>query len=192
MLTRVWQTLIDVTLTSESTIAVQTFTLKPVHRAGSNVELDITDAMLELETTIHHNIHAQLCTHSLLQCRVRYFRPGIFNFYFMLLFLSEKNQNLLDIQEHCICKMGKIPSELELFCFLGVFKSCIPGSFDTVTSLSMGFCRERAVAGQGPSGLRFFRHKHSASAISYLLVVADVVVVFPTLQSEEIPLLQKM
>ena len=95
----------------------------------------------------------------------------------MLLFLSEKNQNLLDIQEYCICKMGKIPSELELF-FL-VFKNCIPGSFDTVTSLSMGFCRERAVAGQGPSGLRFFRHKHSVSAISYLLVVADVVVVFP-------------
>ena len=82
MLTWVWQTLIDVALTSESTIAVQTFTLKPVHRAGSNVELDITDAMLELETTIHHNIHAQFCTHSLLQCRVRYFRPGIFIFYF--------------------------------------------------------------------------------------------------------------
>ena len=32
----------------------------------------------------------------------------------LLLFLSEKNQNLLDIQEHCICKLGKIQSELKL------------------------------------------------------------------------------
>ena len=32
----------------------------------------------------------------------------------MLLFLSEKNQNLLDIQEHCICKLGEIRSELKL------------------------------------------------------------------------------
>ena len=29
-------------------------------------------------------------------------------FFFMLLFLSEKNLNLLDTQEHCICKLGKI------------------------------------------------------------------------------------
>ena len=29
----------------------------------------------------------------------------------MLLFLREKNQNLLDIQEHCIRKLGKIQSE---------------------------------------------------------------------------------
>ena len=158
MLTWVWQTLVDVPLTSESTIAVQTFTLKPAHRASSNVELVITDAMLELETTIHHNIHAQLCTHSLLQCS---------------LFLNVKKQKLLDIHEHCICKLGKIRRELKLL--FGVFKSCIPGSFDTVTSLRMGFCRERAAAGLGPSWWRFFRHKHSASAISYLLVVADVV-----------------
>ena len=32
----------------------------------------------------------------------------------MLLFLSEKNQNLLDIQEHCVRKLGKIWSELKL------------------------------------------------------------------------------
>ena len=32
-----------------------------------------------------------------------------FLFYF-LCFFSEKNQNLLDIQEHCICKLGKIRS----------------------------------------------------------------------------------
>ena len=36
-------------------------------------------------------------------------------FYFvMLLFLCEKNQNLLDIQEHCIHKLGKIRSEPKL------------------------------------------------------------------------------
>ena len=34
--------------------------------------------------------------------------------FFMLLFFSEKNQNLLDIQEHCIHKLGKIRSELKL------------------------------------------------------------------------------
>ena len=32
----------------------------------------------------------------------------------MLLFVSEKNQNLWDIQEHCIHKLGKIWSELKL------------------------------------------------------------------------------
>ena len=36
------------------------------------------------------------------------------DYFFMLLFLSDKNLNLLDIQEHCICKLGKIPSELKL------------------------------------------------------------------------------
>ena len=35
-------------------------------------------------------------------------------YFFMLLFLSEKNQNLLDIQEHYIRKLGKIRSELKL------------------------------------------------------------------------------
>ena len=33
---------------------------------------------------------------------------------FMLLFLREKNQNVLDTQEHCIHKLGKIRSELKL------------------------------------------------------------------------------
>ena len=33
---------------------------------------------------------------------------------FMLLLLSEPNQNLLDIQEHCIHKLRKIWSELKL------------------------------------------------------------------------------
>ena len=37
------------------------------------------------------------------------------------------------------------------------FQSCIPGSFDTVTSLHMGFHRERAVAGLEPSGLTLNR-----------------------------------
>jgi len=31
----------------------------------------------------------------------------------MVLFLSEKNLNLLDIQEQCIRKLGKIQSELK-------------------------------------------------------------------------------
>ena len=35
-------------------------------------------------------------------------------FFFMLSFLSEKQQHLLDIQEHCICKLGRIWSELKL------------------------------------------------------------------------------
>ena len=41
------------------------------------------------------------------------------------------------------------------FCLVFIidFYSCIPGSFDTVTSLHMGFCSERAAAGLGPSGL---------------------------------------
>ena len=34
--------------------------------------------------------------------------------FFMLLFFSEKNLNLLDIQEHCLRKLGKIRSELKL------------------------------------------------------------------------------
>ena len=31
------------------------------------------------------------------------------------LFLSEQNQNLLDIQEHCTQKLGKIQSELNFW-----------------------------------------------------------------------------
>ena len=34
--------------------------------------------------------------------------------FFMLLFFSEKNPNLLDKQEHCIRKLGKIWRELKL------------------------------------------------------------------------------
>ena len=36
------------------------------------------------------------------------------SFFLILLFLSEKNQNQLDIQEHCIHKLGKTQSELKL------------------------------------------------------------------------------
>ena len=36
------------------------------------------------------------------------------SFFLILLFLSEKNQNQLDIQEHCIHKLGKTRSELKL------------------------------------------------------------------------------
>ena len=43
------------------------------------------------------------------------------------------------------------------FCLVFIidFWSCIPGSFDTVTSLRMGFHSERAAVGLGPSGLIF-------------------------------------
>ena len=34
--------------------------------------------------------------------------------FFMLLFFSEQNQNMLDIQEHSIRKLGKIQSERKL------------------------------------------------------------------------------
>ena len=37
--------------------------------------------------------------------------------------------------------------------FIADFESYIPASFDTVTSLCLGFCSERAAAGLGPSGL---------------------------------------
>ena len=36
------------------------------------------------------------------------------DYYFKLLFLCEKNQNLLDIQENCIRKLGKILREPKL------------------------------------------------------------------------------
>ena len=34
--------------------------------------------------------------------------------FLMLLFISEKNQNLLDIQEQYVCKLEKLQSDLEL------------------------------------------------------------------------------
>ena len=45
--------------------------------------------------------------------RCAYFQLGIYLF-FTLLFLREKNQNLLDIQEQCIRKLGKIRSKPKL------------------------------------------------------------------------------
>ena len=61
-------------------------------------------------------------------------------------------QNLLDIQEQCICKVGEIQRELKLlfdvyYSFLKLYTKSI------CISLHMGFCRERAAAGLGPSGL---------------------------------------
>ena len=60
--------------------------------------------------------------------------------------------NLLDIQEQCICKVGEIQRELKLlfdvyYSFLKLYTKSI------CISLHMGFCRERAAAGLGPSGL---------------------------------------
>ena len=39
---------------------------------------------------------------------------GFLSFFNAFIFLVKKNLNLLDIQEHCICKLGKIQSELKL------------------------------------------------------------------------------
>ena len=75
----------------------------------------------------------------------------------MLLFLSEKNQNLLDIQEHGICKLGKIQSELKLlfgvyYWFLKLYTGIIWHSYFPLD----GIPSKRAEAGLGPSGLNLF------------------------------------
>ena len=69
-----------------------------------------------------------------------------FIIFIMLLFFSEKNQNLLDIQEHCICKLGKIRSELKLFdwCLLLIFKVLY---WDHLTQL-LPFARDFVAKGQ--------------------------------------------
>ena len=55
--------------------------------------------------------------------RCRHFWLGIF-WIFMIVFLSEKNQNLLDIQAYCIRKQGKNTKWAETFvwCLLLIFK----------------------------------------------------------------------
>ena len=51
----------------------------------------------------------------------------------------------------------KIQSELKrLSGVISDFLSCTLGSFDKAISLCLGFCRERSVAGLGPSGLWLF------------------------------------
>ena len=62
---------------------------------------------------------------------------------------------LLNYEEHCICKLGKILTELRLLS--GVYYlclNCMPESFDTVTSIRMGFHDVKAAAGLGLSVLR--------------------------------------
>ena len=56
------------------------------------------------------------------------------------------------------------------FCLVFIidFKRCIPGSFDTVTSLCMGFHSKRAAAGMGPNGLI-----SASKQIHHTLVVHD-------------------
>ena len=79
-------------------------------------------------------------------------------FIFYAFIFDLKNQNMLDIQEHSIRKLGKIQSERKLLfgVYYWFFLSCILGSFDTVTSLCMGFHSERAAAGLGPSGFKYW------------------------------------
>ena len=70
----------------------------------------------------------------------------------MLLFLSKKQQpwihNTVFVNQENM-KWAKT----FVWCLLLIFLSCIQGSFDTVTSLCMGFHCEKAAAGLGPSGL---------------------------------------
>ena len=61
----------------------------------------------------------------------------------MLSFFIEKNQNLLDIQlqEHCICKLGKIRSELIFlfgfyYWFLKLYTGIIWHSYFTSQGIS--------------------------------------------------------
>ena len=61
--------------------------------------------------------------------------------FLMLLFFSEKNQNLLDIQEHCIRKLGKIRSELKLlfgvyYWFLKLYTGIIWHSYSPSQGIS--------------------------------------------------------
>ena len=68
----------------------------------------------------------------------------------MLLFFSEKNQNLLDIQEHCIHKLAKIQSDLKLL--FGVYYWFLK-LYTGINWHSKGFHSERAAAGLQPGGL---------------------------------------
>ena len=75
----------------------------------------------------------------------------------MLLFFCKKNQNLLDTlyTRTMYLQTGEKTKGAETFiwCLLLNFLSCIPGSFDTVTSLCMGLHRERAAVGlRGQAG----------------------------------------
>ena len=74
-------------------------------------------------------------------------------FFLMLLFLSEKKSKPVGYTRTLHLQTGKIQSELKLWFDVLTEKVCGLGSFDTVTSLRMGFCSKRAAAGLGPSGL---------------------------------------
>ena len=67
----------------------------------------------------------------------------------MPLFLSEKNQNPLNIPAQCIRKLGKIQSDETFIWRLLLIFELYTGTLDTVTSLYMGFHREWEVAGLG-------------------------------------------
>ena len=54
------------------------------------------------------------CRHSKPDIQMQTFLIWDLLIFVVLLFLNEKNQNLLDIQEQCFCKLGKIQSGLKL------------------------------------------------------------------------------
>ena len=68
--------------------------------------------------------------------------------------VNEKKSKSVGYTRTMYSQTGKNTKWAETFiwCLLSIL-SCIPGSFDTVTSLRMGFCRERAAASLGPWGL---------------------------------------
>ena len=79
-------------------------------RSALQIWLSLGTSSLQIQNGNFYPIGTQNC-----DIQMRKFLTWIFLFfYFMLLFvLKKKNQNLLDIQEHCICKLGKIQSELK-------------------------------------------------------------------------------
>ena len=62
------------------------------------------------------------------------------------------------IQEHCVHKLGKIRSEPKPFvwCLLLIFKVVYQDHLTQLLPIALGFCRERAAAGLGPSRLTSF------------------------------------
>ena len=85
--------------------------------------------------------------------RCEHFWLGFF-FFFMFLFLVKKIKTCWIYKNIVFANWEKYEVSWN-FCWVFIidFQSCIPGSFDTVTSLRRGFHSKWAAAGLGPSGL---------------------------------------
>ena len=88
--------------------------------------------------------------------RCEHFWLGFF-FFLMFLFLVKKIKTCWIYKNIVFANWEKYEVSWN-FCLVFIidFHSCVPGSFDTVTSVCMGYRSERAAAGLGPSGLIFF------------------------------------